>query len=92
MTKRRYSCIPNPRKYCRRWYGGFRSAAQRGASVSPSRPRAGACDTCKTYLKAIDLTKDGHAVPIVDEIATVALNIWAEERDYMKLETNLLGM
>jgi FdhE protein len=54
--------------------------------------RVEACGTCQTYLKSIDLTKDAHAIPIVDEIATVALNIWAEERDYMKLETNLLGM
>ena len=54
--------------------------------------RVDACDTCHTYLKSIDLTKDGHAIPVVDEIATVALNIWAEEHDYVKLETNLLGM
>lgn len=54
--------------------------------------RVDACDTCQTYLKSIDLTKDGHAVPVVDEIATVALNIWAEEHGYSKLETNLLGM
>jgi FdhE protein len=54
--------------------------------------RVDACDTCQTYLKSIDLTKDGHAIPVVDEIATVALNIWAEEHDYVKLETNLLGL
>ena len=54
--------------------------------------RVDACDTCRTYLKSIDLTKDGHAVPMVDEIATVALNIWAEQHDYTKLERNLLGM
>lgn len=54
--------------------------------------RVDACDTCHRYLKSIDLTKDGHAVPIVDELATVALNIWAEERGYVKIETNLLGM
>ena len=54
--------------------------------------RVDACDTCRTYIKSIDLTKNGHAVPIVDEIATVALNIWAEEHDYVKLESNLLGM
>jgi FdhE protein len=54
--------------------------------------RVDACDTCHTYIKSIDLTRDGHAIPIVDEIATVALNIWAEEHDYAKLETNLLGM
>jgi FdhE protein len=54
--------------------------------------RVDACDTCWTYLKSVDLTKDGHAVPVVDEIATVALNIWAEEHGYAKLETNLFGM
>jgi FdhE protein len=54
--------------------------------------RVDACDTCQTYVKSIDLTKDGHAIPMVDEIATVALNIWADEHDYVKLETNLLGM
>lgn len=54
--------------------------------------RVDACDTCRTYIKSIDLTKDGHALPMVDEIATVALNIWAEEHGYVKLEANLLGM
>jgi FdhE protein len=46
----------------------------------------------EVYLKSVDLTKNGHAVPVVDEVATVALNIWAEEHDYTKLEPNLLGM
>jgi FdhE protein len=54
--------------------------------------RVDACDTCHTYLKSIDLTKDGHAIALVDEIATVALSIWAEEHGYVKLETNLLGI
>ena len=54
--------------------------------------RIDACDTCQTYLKSIDLTKDGHAIPMVDEIASVALNVWADEQGYVKLETNLLGM
>ena len=54
--------------------------------------RVDACDTCQTYIKSVDLTKDGHAVPLVDELATVALNIWAEEHGYSKLEPNLLGM
>jgi FdhE protein len=54
--------------------------------------RVDACDTCKTYLKSVDLTKNGRAVPVVDELATVALNIWAEEHGYVKIEPNLLGM
>jgi len=54
--------------------------------------RVDACDTCHVYFKSVDLTKDGHAVPMVDEIATVALDIWAEEHGYGKLQQNLLGM
>jgi FdhE protein len=54
--------------------------------------RVDACDTCRTYIKTVDLTKDGRAVPIVDEIATVVLDVWAEEHGYSKLEPNLLYM
>jgi hypothetical protein len=54
--------------------------------------RVEACDTCQTYLKSVDLTKDGFAVPVVDEIATVVLNLWADEHGYTKIETNVLGM
>jgi hypothetical protein len=54
--------------------------------------RVEACDTCHTYLKSVDLTKDGFAIPEVDEIATVTLNLWADEHGYAKIETNLLGM
>jgi len=54
--------------------------------------RVDACDNCHVYLKSVDLTKDGHAVPLVDEMAAVALDIWSEEHGYGKLETNLLGM
>jgi FdhE protein len=54
--------------------------------------RVEACDTCKTYLKSVDLTRDGHAVPVVDELATVALNLWADEHGYTKFEANLLGL
>ncbi len=54
--------------------------------------RVDACDVCRRYLKSVDLTKDGHAVPQVDDVATVLLSIWAEENGYSRLETNILGM
>ncbi len=54
--------------------------------------RVEACDACHTYLKSVDLTKDGFAIPEVDEIATVSLNLWADENGYTKIETNILGM
>ncbi len=54
--------------------------------------RVEACDTCRYYIKTIDLTKDGHAVPVVDELATIPLNLWAREHEYVKLRPNLLGL
>ena len=54
--------------------------------------RVEACDTCRFYLKAIDLTKNGRAVPEVDELAAVVLDLWAAEHGYTKLQTNLFGM
>jgi len=54
--------------------------------------RLDACDACGSYFKSVDLTRNGHAVPIVDELASIALSIWADERGYVKAEPNLLGM
>ena len=53
--------------------------------------RVDVCDTCHTYLKTIDLTKTGLAVAIVDELATIPLDLWAREHGYEKLQINLLG-
>ncbi len=57
-----------------------------------SQVRVESCESCRTYLKSVDLTKDGHAVPLVDEIATAALDLWARAQGYRKLTPNLLGM
>jgi FdhE protein len=54
--------------------------------------RLEACDTCRHYIKTVDLTKNGLAVPVVDELATIPLNLWAREHDYQKLQPNLLGI
>lgn len=54
--------------------------------------RVDVCDTCHTYLKSVDLTKTGLAVPVVDELATIPLDLWAREHGYEKLQTNMLGM
>jgi FdhE protein len=54
--------------------------------------RIEACDTCHYYIKTVDLTKNGLAVPVVDELATIPLNLWAQEHQYVKLQANLLGI
>ena len=53
--------------------------------------RVDVCDTCHNYLKSIDLTTAGLAVPIVDELATIPLDLWARKHGYKKLQINLLG-
>ncbi len=54
--------------------------------------RVEACDTCKTYINTVDLTKNGLAVPAVDELAAIPLSLWAKEQGYRKLTPNLLGL
>jgi formate dehydrogenase maturation protein FdhE len=54
--------------------------------------RVDVCDTCHTYLKSVDLTKTGLAVPVVDEIATIPLDVWALQHGYRKLQLNILGI
>jgi FdhE protein len=61
------------------------------AEASP-HIRVECCDACHTYIKSIDLTKAGLAEPIVDELAAIPLDLWAQERGYAKLRPNLLGM
>jgi FdhE protein len=50
-----------------------------------------ACDTCKRQLRTIDLTKDGNAVPDVDDLAAIPLTLWAQEFGYERIFPNLLG-
>lgn len=54
--------------------------------------RVECCDTCRRYLKSIDLTKDARLVPLVDELATIPLDLWAREQGYRKIQPNLAGM
>jgi len=53
--------------------------------------RVEACETCKFYLRTIDLTKDGNALPLVDDLAAIPLSLWAEEHGYSRAQPNLLG-
>ena len=53
--------------------------------------RVECCDTCKHYLRTIDLTKDGNAVAEVDDLAAIPLTLWAQEYGYTRIHSNLLG-
>ena len=54
--------------------------------------RVDACTTCSRYIKTVDLRKNGNAVPVVDELAALELDIWAQEEGLTKLRPNVLGL
>jgi FdhE protein len=54
--------------------------------------RIEACETCKRYLKSIDLTTDARPIAEVDDLATVALDLWAQEEGYTRIEPGLAGL
>jgi FdhE protein len=54
--------------------------------------RLDVCESCRHYLKTVDLTQFGLAVPIVDEVAGAPLDLWARDHGYQKIELNLVGL
>ena len=50
------------------------------------------CDSCRKYLHQVNFAKDPKAVPDVDEIAALPLDVWAGEQGFQKLHPNLVGM
>lgn len=74
----------------------------RGADV-PRRPglardlrfphiRIESCDTCARYLLHIDMARDPRAIPVVDEMAAIPLDLYATERGLAKVVPNLMGV
>lgn len=53
--------------------------------------RLDACDACKGYLITVDCPKDRDAVPVVDELVALPLDLYARERGYRKITPNLMG-
>lgn len=54
--------------------------------------RLQACESCQAYLLIVDLSRDPGAIPEVDELAGLPLDLWALERGYHKLQPNLAGI
>ncbi len=54
--------------------------------------RVRACDSCQAYFLLVDLEKEIEAIPEVDEIAGVALTLWAAEAGYRRMLPNIVGI
>jgi len=53
--------------------------------------RIEACDSCRHYVKSIDLTVDGRAIPEVDDLASLSMDLWAAREGFARIEPGLAG-
>jgi FdhE protein len=53
--------------------------------------RVDGCQTCRKYLLTFDLRRDTRAVPVVDEIAALPLDLFARDQGLTKITPNLMG-
>jgi formate dehydrogenase maturation protein FdhE len=61
-------------------------------SESHADVRLEACETCRRYVKSFDLSQDARPVPEVDDLASIALDLWAIERGFTRVEPGLAGI
>jgi formate dehydrogenase maturation protein FdhE len=70
-----------------------------GALRAPIAPNArfphlriDGCRTCSHYLLTVDVERDPNAVPLVDEIGAIPLDLYARDLALTKLVPNLMGI
>lgn len=54
--------------------------------------RVEACESCQRYLVDVDLGRDPGAVPEVDELAALPLDLYAAEQGFSKITPNVMGV
>jgi FdhE protein len=54
--------------------------------------RIEACETCHRYVKSIDLTADARAVPEVDDLVSIGMDLWAKREGFTRIEPGLAGL
>jgi hypothetical protein len=85
-----------PRAFPRTRCPGCNESADNNISsfTTPDFPnlRLQACDSCNGYLQIVDLSRDPAAIPEVDELAGLPLDLWAQHHGYHKFQDNLAGI
>jgi FdhE protein len=54
--------------------------------------RIEACESCGGYVKSLDLAVDARAIPEVDDLASISLDLWAHEQGFERFEPGLVGL
>jgi formate dehydrogenase maturation protein FdhE len=65
-------------------------ALHEAAELAQLRVRT--CDGCRRYLHIVRVDVEPEAIPEVDEIAALSLDVWARDRGYVKIFPNLVGI
>ena len=77
--------------YTERWSGPVSVDGNgAGPAVFPHLRIAG-CETCRRYLIEVDIAQDTGAVPEVDELAALPLDLYAADQGLTKVTPNLMG-
>jgi len=50
------------------------------------------CEACHAYVKSIDLTLDGNAIPEVDDLVSLGMDLWAAQVGFRRIEPGLAGL
>jgi formate dehydrogenase accessory protein FdhE len=54
--------------------------------------RVETCETCRCYVKSLDLTLDGRLIPEVDDVVSLAMDLWAADQGFTRVEPGLAGI
>ena len=54
--------------------------------------RIEACETCRRYVKSVDLTLDARPLPEVDDLASITLDLWAIEQGFDRIQPGWAGI
>ncbi len=54
--------------------------------------RIEACETCRRYVKSIDLTLDARPIAEVDDLVSLSMDLWAIDEGLVRIEPGLAGV
>ena len=54
--------------------------------------RIEACETCRRYVKSIDLTLDARPIPAIDDLLSLSMDLWAAGEGFSRIEPGLAGL
>jgi formate dehydrogenase maturation protein FdhE len=54
--------------------------------------RIEACETCRRYVKTLDLSEDARPIPEVDDLVSLSMDLWAVEQGLERIEPGLAGL